>query len=177
MRRVTGLMRLTGGVLLSGAVLSGVIWNHEGRSTLSFASETQPLSSEQQPAHAETNALGIRSSPGTYLLAQTDGAKKAMSPKTEAGAKPADDKEDSPRLPNNFGKLELSGEQKDRVYTIQKKYAAEIESLEKQLADLKAKRDAELQGVLTAAQKEKLKSIQSTPKTKKAKTAETKPAA
>ncbi len=177
MRRVTGLMRLTGGVLLSGAVLSGAFWNHQGQSTSSFASEIQALSSEQQADQAETRALGIRSASGAYLLAQADGAKKAMAPKTEGGAKPADDKEDSPRLPNNFGKLELSGEQKEQVYTIQKKYAAEIESLEKQLAALKAKRDAELQGVLTAAQKETLKSIQSTPKTKKAKTAETKPAA
>lgn len=167
MRRALRVMVLSSGVLLSGAFLGGILWSGSGTASLLKGAESQIIGSDLK-------GDGGVNEPGSMLLAQAEGSKKAMTPKAEAKA--SEDNEDSPRLPNNYGKLELSGEQKDQVYAIQKKFEAEIESLEKQLAALKAKREAELLNVLTAAQKEKLKSIQATPKTKKAKTAETKPA-
>ncbi|MBA4031211.1 MAG: hypothetical protein C0478_10035 [Planctomyces sp.] len=128
----------------------------------------QTPDNQTSPSQVESASTGTTTR--VMLVAQADGAKKAMTPKAETTDK-ATTKEDSPRLPNNYGKLELSGEQKDQVYAIQKKYEAQIESLEKQLKELKAKRDAELSGVLSASQKTKLKEIQATPKTKKAKPA------
>lgn len=141
-----------------------------GTTALVGLGSAQTPDNQASPSQVESAYTGTNTR--VMLVAQVDGAKKAMTPKTEAAtSKAAGSEEDSPRLPNNYGKLELSGEQKDQVYAIQKKYEAQIESLEKQLKELKAKRDAELSGVLSASQKTKLKEIQATPKTKKAKPA------
>ena len=76
-------------------------------------------------------------------------------------AKPADPakaeaKGPARRLPNNFGKLGLSDEQKEKVYAVQAKYAEEIAKLQKQLADARAKVKVESEALLTAEQKAKL---------------------
>ena len=47
------------------------------------------------------------------------------------------------RLPNYYGKLDLSGEQRDKIYGVQANYNGQIEALERQIAELKAKRDRE----------------------------------
>jgi hypothetical protein len=62
-------------------------------------------------------------------------------------------------LPANYGKLGLSDEQKQKVYKIQADYKAKAESLERQLAALKTEQKSALEGVLTPAQKTKLKEI------------------
>lgn len=62
-------------------------------------------------------------------------------------------------LPMNWGKLGLTDEQKQSVYRIQARYAAEIEKLEAQIRELKAARDKELKGVLTPEQKKRLEDI------------------
>lgn len=74
---------------------------------------------------------------------------KAEPAKTEA-------KGPARRLPNNFGKLGLSDEQKEKVYAVQAKYAEEIARLQKQLADARAKVKVETEALLTAEQKTKL---------------------
>lgn len=79
-----------------------------------------------------------------------------------SGSKPAaaaEDEKASGRLPNNYGKLGLSEKQKKSIYETQGKYATEINSLIKQVEALRAKRDAEVEGVLTAEQKVKLKEL------------------
>lgn len=72
-------------------------------------------------------------------------------------------------LPPNFGKLGLSDEQKQKVYTIQAKYKAEKDDLNKKLKKITDDQNAEIAGVLTPDQKEKLKEITSFEKTEKKK--------
>ncbi|QDU51000.1 hypothetical protein [Gimesia panareensis] len=57
------------------------------------------------------------------------------------------------RLPNHYGKLNLSDTQRDKIYKIQTDYKSQIDSLKKQLAELNAKKDAECAEVLTTSQK------------------------
>lgn len=81
-----------------------------------------------------------------------------------AGAAAADDK-DAPKdpparakgfLPQYWKDLGLSDDQKQKVYTVQNKYADQIDKLEAQIKDLKAKERLE---VLTADQKKKLEQV------------------
>lgn len=58
-------------------------------------------------------------------------------------------------LPANWGRLELSVEQKKKVYTIQDDYRKKIDDLERQLSEMKARRDKDLEAVLTEEQKKK----------------------
>lgn len=78
-------------------------------------------------------------------------------PTTEKPAAAAE--KPSNRLPNNYGKLELSGAQKDSIYQVQDKYASEIDALIKQVETLRQKRDAEIAAVLTKEQQAKLKEL------------------
>lgn len=71
------------------------------------------------------------------------------------------DKELKGRLPNNYGKLELSDKQKQAIYAVQKKHGDQIDALVRQVEELRQKRDNEIEAVLTAEQKEKLKSLTS----------------
>lgn len=77
---------------------------------------------------------------------------------------PADDEKPAAkktrlRLPNNYGKLGLNQEQRQRIYAIQADYGKRIDELEAQLAALREKRDQECLGVLTPEQKQKLADI------------------
>lgn len=63
------------------------------------------------------------------------------------------------RLPNYYGRLYLSDQQREQVYAIQNRYKAAIEDLESQLEQQKGKRDAEIEGILTPDQRKKLKSL------------------
>jgi hypothetical protein len=62
-------------------------------------------------------------------------------------------------LPQNWSKLGLSDEQKQKIYTVQAEHKDKIEALEKQISDLKKKQMDEMTKVLTAAQKARLKEI------------------
>jgi len=72
-------------------------------------------------------------------------------------------------LPANFGKLGLSDEQKQKVYSIQAKYKTEKDDLNKKLKKVTDDQNAEVFGVLTPDQKEKLKELTSFEKTDKKK--------
>lgn len=78
------------------------------------------------------------------------------------------------RLPPNYGKIGLGDEQKKRIYDVQRKYDAQVDALEKQIADLKAKETAEVEGVLTP---EQLKLLRAVIEDSKKKSAEKKKAA
>jgi Spy/CpxP family protein refolding chaperone len=67
-----------------------------------------------------------------------------------------DEKKTTNRLPPRYGKLGLSDSQKSRVYAIQDKHDKEIDSLTEKLKAAKAKRDSEIETVLTPAQKKSL---------------------
>lgn len=88
-------------------------------------------------------------------------AQKEKTTKTEA-------KKPTVRLPNNFGKIDLTEKQKDSVRDIMSKYSDQIDKLEEQIKSLKDKRDAEVQKVLSADQKSKLASLEAEAKKKKA---------
>ena len=96
-------------------------------------------------------------------------AQQKESGKTEASAKetkPAA-KKSKGRLPNHFGKLNLSDTQRDKIYKIQADYKSEIDSLKKQLAELNKKKNAEIVSVLEPSQKSILDKILSEVSSKK----------
>ena len=64
------------------------------------------------------------------------------------------------RLPNFFRHV-VTATQREKMYDISKKYESQIAALEKQLADLEAKRDAEIEAMLTPEQKSKLVRVKS----------------
>lgn len=60
-------------------------------------------------------------------------------------------------LPQGWGKLGLSEDQKNKIYDIHAKHNSKIEELEKQIKDIKDKMYKEQAAVLTPEQKAKLK--------------------
>jgi len=98
------------------------------------------------------------------LSGQENPAKKAEDPKKEEPKKEEPKKEEPPakvkgQLPQNWAKLGLTDEQKDKVYRTNAKYNTEIDKLEAQIEELKKKRDKERAEVLTAEQKKRLEEI------------------
>lgn len=82
-------------------------------------------------------------------LGEDAAAKPAAKPTVKARAKLRG------RLPAHFGKI-VDPQQKEQIYGIQREYAPKIEALRAELQALLAKRDADVENVLTAEQKEKL---------------------
>jgi len=62
------------------------------------------------------------------------------------------------RLPPYFAQV-VTEKQRSEIYTIQKKYAEQIDALEVQLKNVQEQRDTEMEGLLTAEQKEKLNKL------------------
>ncbi len=62
-------------------------------------------------------------------------------------------------LPPNWKKIGLSDDQVQQIYKIQGKYNEEIDKLDAKIKELRAARDKEMKGVLTADQKKKLEEI------------------
>src|SRR5438067_1753396 len=87
------------------------------------------------------------------LLALTGGAAELV----------GQEKKDEPtgkvkgQLPQGWGKIGLTDEQKQKVYRIQAKYNEQIDKLEAQIKELKEKRDQDRYEILTADQKKRLK--------------------
>ena len=75
----------------------------------------------------------------------------------------AQEKKEAPskrgQLPPNWSKLGLSEEQKAKVYSIQAEFKSKIEEVKKQLEDLQKQERRALEGVLTPAQKSRLREI------------------
>jgi Spy/CpxP family protein refolding chaperone len=60
-------------------------------------------------------------------------------------------------LPQGWGKLGLSEEQRTKIYEIRGKYAGKIEALKKQLEDLRDTETADMLKILTEGQREQLR--------------------
>jgi Spy/CpxP family protein refolding chaperone len=77
--------------------------------------------------------------------------------------KPKDSKDPAPKmrgqLPQNWGKLGLSDEQKQKIYDAQNKHRAKIDALQKQITELKDQEKKDMENVLTDAQKARLREI------------------
>ena len=101
----------------------------------------------------------------TALLAAVGGL--ALGGEAPAKAKPSAEKKEQPkfrgRLPMYYGDV-VSQKQREQIYGIQAKYADQIEQLQKQLDELKASRDAEVEAVLTPEQQAKVKERTTRPK-------------
>lgn len=63
------------------------------------------------------------------------------------------------RLPNHYGKLGLSDEQREAVYAIQQKYRARIQQLQRQIDELQQQQAFALQDLLTDVQQRQLQSL------------------
>lgn len=63
------------------------------------------------------------------------------------------------QLPRYYKQLGLSNKQRTDIYKIRGKYAAEIQKLTEQIAALKAQEKIDLENILSAAQKARLKEI------------------
>ena len=80
------------------------------------------------------------------------------------------------RLPAYYGRV-VDQKQREKIYAVQKSYAAEIAKLRTQLKDLLAKRNAEVEAVLTAEQRAKVAKLVAAAKAKREKKAAEKKAA
>lgn len=58
----------------------------------------------------------------------------------------------SKRLPANYSKLNLSKQQKDKIYRIRGKYEVEIQELTEKISELREQEKADCEGVLTPEQ-------------------------
>ncbi len=65
------------------------------------------------------------------------------------------------RLPNHFGKLGISEEQRTRIYSIQADYDERIDELLSQIEELVTTRDADIDAVLTEGQRARLRELRS----------------
>lgn len=98
-------------------------------------------------------------------VATVSGADTAAKPTaTKAGAKGK--AKARGRLPANYARIGLTADQREKIYDVQIKYNAQIADLEKQLVELRGKRDAEVEAVLNSDQKTKLAQIQAEAKSK-----------
>lgn len=102
-----------------------------------------------------------------------EAGKAAAKADKNADAKSTKKASSGDRLPANYAKIGLSEDQKKKIYEVQNKFEAEIDSLEKQIADLKAKQKAEVESVLTPEQH---KALQAAIEDSKKKSAEKKKA-
>jgi Spy/CpxP family protein refolding chaperone len=62
-------------------------------------------------------------------------------------------------LPQNFGKLGLSTEQKQKIYRLRAEYRGKIQELEQKIARLRAEQKEAEEAVLTPEQKKKLREL------------------
>lgn len=63
------------------------------------------------------------------------------------------------RVPNHYGKLGLTDEQRLEIYSIQAKYRAQISALQEQINEIQQEEASEIYLVLSDVQKESLRNI------------------
>ncbi|MEX1098135.1 MAG: hypothetical protein WED34_18980 [Planctomycetales bacterium] len=97
--------------------------------------------------------------PDRQAVAQLDRAVAQAEVEKQAPAKPAR-KEPRGRLPNYYAKAGVNEAQREQIYGIQAKYQGQLAALQQQMRELVAKRDQEIQGVLTEEQRAELKKLE-----------------
>ena len=96
--------------------------------------------------------LAVVSSLAAYpLVAQEPGAAKQEKGAAPATSKPANDP--ARRVPDFFGQIALTQQQREDVYSIRAKHQKKITELEKQIAQIRAEMLTECESVLTNTQK------------------------
>ena len=101
--------------------------------------------------------------PASSTVAQEDAKEKA---KPAAKADKKAPKKARGRVPAYFAQVGLSGEKKEKIYSVQGEYNGKIGDLKKQIAELTSKRDAEVEAVLTETQKKQLDDLRAAGKKK-----------
>jgi len=161
--RAVGLLAVTILAVACGLSLSQLI-----------ASETAPAANPPA-AQVGNQAAGQPSgqqAPGVQSAAQQVGS-QAPASAANTSAKASQDTF-RPRLPMYYARV-VDEKQRQKIYDIQRKYHPQIEALQKQLEELIAKRNAEIEAVLTPQQKaeiEKLRQEAATRRSEKSGTAE-----
>jgi Spy/CpxP family protein refolding chaperone len=74
-------------------------------------------------------------------------------------AKGAVEKKPTGRVPQHFAKLDLTSDQKTRIYAIQDEFEGRIDALLAEIEELRVQRDSQIESVLSAGQREELKKI------------------
>lgn len=97
----------------------------------------------------------------TGTSANAQAANKAQAKKAAAKAEPG-----VRRLPPGYGQLELSDDQREKVYGVQEKYAAQLAKLNQEIADLRSKISSESEAILTPAQRTQLNRYRAEAKSK-----------
>lgn len=106
----------------------------------------------------------------TPVLAQAQSKTKGAEPKVaekaveKKAAAPA--ASESRRVPQYFGQVELTDEQREKIYALRAKYAAKQDQLEAELEELRATVLRESEAVLTPAQKTALAKLRTEAKAK-----------
>ena len=102
-------------------------------------------------------ALVVAAAPLT-LRAEDDPAKgDAEKPTSAPAAKPKADS--SRRVPNHFGQVGLTPEQRESIYKIRKAQHEKIEALRAQIAEVESKGMGECEAVLTETQRKLLENL------------------
>ena len=105
-------------------------------------------------------SIGIASQiPPSSVLAQNESPSK----KTEKGGAEG-------RVPAYYAQIGLSKDQRTKVLEVQASYAAKIDALRKQIADLESKRDVDVRATLTDDQRKTLDELSEAGKKKAAET-------
>jgi len=71
------------------------------------------------------------------------------------------------RLPNNYGKIGLSNEQKTEIYAVQAKYKAQLKELADKIAAIRSEQQKAIDSVLTEEQMKKLEEVLAASKKKR----------
>jgi Spy/CpxP family protein refolding chaperone len=116
----------------------------------------------EQPGTSRSAASGTVAQAAAQQTpsAQTPAQQSATQPSAPAPTRTTDSSEETfrPRLPMYYGKV-VTEEQRQKIYDIQRKYFPQIRALQKQLDALIAKRDAEIEAVLTPQQKAEIERL------------------
>ncbi len=104
-----------------------------------------------------TLALGMGLFISLGSLAQDPSPRKPA----EKPAAPAKKKEASRRVPDYFGQIGLTPEQRESIYKVRKTHQDKIDVLKKQIADAESQSLSECEAVLTVTQKKLLENLRS----------------
>jgi hypothetical protein len=94
------------------------------------------------------------------IRAQDPATKKGDDPKAEATAKKKFDP--ARRVPDYFGQIGLTAEQRESIYKIRKGHQEKVDALRKEIAEIEAKSLQECEAKLTETQKKLLDHLRST---------------
>jgi hypothetical protein len=108
-----------------------------------------PLVAQETGAKSQTSKTGKQAKKADAPASSESSSKSKSTGKTA----PPDP---THRVPPGYAKLDLTEKQKDSIYAIQAKYYPRIQSMQKELDGLRAKRESECEAVLTPNQKRML---------------------